>query len=205
MVKRKFGPSIARLLLVSSLLLMQTASSDSSIIPTLSLLLGDDTKTFSDSDSGVAFDYPVFGSDSVANINVVSDGLSIIDVNYKSTINDQSIGTFGVVLVKNEGGLTLGDWFSTNIDVGGWLQLAGTFQQEVLRNGMTVLVLTAPVPEEHTDPYGPVSHFYGIFPSGSTIVSAALSQAHELDIFGYTSPGSQEELLREILASMRFE
>lgn len=154
--------------------------------------------------SGVRFTYPTFGQPSDLQIRPSGDGVVTIDIRLKSAFTNEMLSQFNLSIIPNDEGLGLSQWFTQHVDPSGILLAAGTFRQESLINGMDALIFVGPTPQQYSEQFGPVSAIYAVSPSHKTIVSGSLSQVHELDLYGYTTPDDQLLLLRAVFESFVF-
>jgi hypothetical protein len=146
--------------------------------------------------------YPTFGKPSEEHVRTDGDN-TVVDIKIASLSGGEAVSQFGFILYQNPSKLDLMDWFRQNVDLSGELSSGGAFSMQPLSNGMSVLVPTGVVPDNHLDPYGPIADFYAISPGRDVIVILSMSQVNELDTYGYASD-SQRSLLLAILQSMKF-
>jgi hypothetical protein len=110
---------------------------------------------------------------------------------------------FSLLIFRNLEHLSLEAWFAANVDRNRILVSSGSFVARRLGNGAEAYVRVAPVPETYADLYGPVNPVFAISPDREYILTANLSQAHEIERLRET-PESAERLLRDVLESVAF-
>lgn len=154
-------------------------------------------------ETGVTLEYPDFGKDSDVSFSQIYRGLSILEIMVRSS--EDLVSQVVLSFMDNPELLSLSEWFSANVDLGGYLLATDTYVHEVLSNGIESLILAGPVPPEHGNSYGPVSFVYAISPDGSKVIAANRSHGNELALLGLDTKDQRLEYLINIVGSLSFE
>jgi hypothetical protein len=159
--------------------------------------------TFTDSNTGMSFSFPVFGSSTYTiEVDTSTPGLAFLDIELQDGSGGEPTTEFVLTKYSNSGSLDLNDWFEQNIDINGILAASNTFQSSVLSDSSTALVFVGPMPAQYLDVGTPLDYAYRIS-SGGQVVSIVRSNATDLFDRGYSQTGiSTLEL--EILGTVHF-
>lgn len=170
-----------------------------SIAKPLSTMLVVTWETYTDTETGTSFSYPTFGRDATLTTSQETDGSRIADIAFAAPNNPPS-SEYRLAFIPNVSAGSLLSWFSQEIDTNGTIIGSGNYRLRTLANGVQVLTVTGPIPEN----YGPLAEMYAMSPSNKTVVVLATGQANELDLLGVNSSDLDNSFIY-MLKTMQFK
>lgn len=129
--------------------------------------------------TGLKFSYPTFGNLAQLTTKPLSSGYEMLDVSFGAQglpVTSQYRLVFG----DNPNQLSLFEWFNADVDVDGTIVASGAYTVRTLSNGVEVLSLNGPVPEN----YGPIAGIYAMTPLGDKVITITASYTNQFDVLG---------------------
>lgn len=139
---------------------------------------------------GIVFSYPTFGRTATLTTIPTDTGSTIVDIAFAAPNNPPS-SQYRLAFIGNPGHLSLIEWFRHNVDLNGTIADSGGYELQTLINGLEVLLVTGPVPED----YGPLADVYAMSPSKTTAIVLATGQTNQFDLIGIDSSARKHAYL----------
>jgi len=177
---------------------IQVRSSNSTVPATLKILVRVVFQNFSDTTSGVSFQYPTLPRETNITKTVISDTETHFDISMKFPSGDTFYPVFGLTLYDNPTRQSLTEWFRSQIDINDIIYNSGAYQEQQLSTSIRALVRVGTIPDYGG---GAVADAYGITPSGNKIVSIEQSPDSPLLPQDGYSQSDKQVLMRRVLGS----
>jgi hypothetical protein len=157
--------------------------------------------TFTDSSTKITFAFPLLGTTTptVTSFPPIG-GIASFDIDGWSASQQSAVPVIEVSEYPNTSGMTLQQWFETDVDVNGLLLAAGTFQSQQYPNGVSALTLAGPIPSQYLSVGAPTEEVYAMSPDGKYVITMTEAQNAQISDYGYSSI----PLLEQILSTMAF-
>jgi len=166
--------------------------------PPLNVVLGVTFQSITNEALNITFSYPQLPFPSSLNVKSTSFPQVLVLQLQLPTGEIQSM--FRIVIFDNSSDLTLGQWFSANIDPTKILTDSNTFTLQTLANGSSALLETGSVPIEYGAPVAPA---YVLSRDGRRVATIISSQENPLFLYGYT-PSQIDDIILSMALSLNF-
>jgi hypothetical protein len=158
-------------------------------------------KSFFDATAGISLKLPPFPQATQMLFRPGGPGrVPVLDFQIWDDGKQQFISIFGLGIYTNTPGVSLEQWFNTNIDINGDLRANATFQQETLLNGLVAMLRVGPLPDVFLDTVGPIEDGYVLSPLGDHVLSITQSQVAQVSDLGL----DPSALFYDVLRTVRF-